>query len=68
METGTVAWFSSQKGFGFLKRKNGPDVFCHFSAIDMDGYKTLNEGDMVEFEIEQGKKGPQAAQVKVIEK
>ena len=67
-ENGKVAWFSSSKGFGFIHRPQGPDVFVHFSAIDMDGYKTLNEGDVVEFEIESGKKGPQAANVRVISK
>lgn len=67
-ENGKVIWFNSSKGFGFIHRNNGPDIFVHFSAVEMDGYKTLNEGDVVEFEVEQGKKGPQAAQVRVIQK
>jgi CspA family cold shock protein len=67
VETGTVAWFNASKGFGFLKRKNGPDVFCHFSAINMGGYKQLREGQKVEFVIVKGDKGPQASDVKVIE-
>jgi cold shock protein len=60
---GIVKWFNPQKGFGFLGRENGPDVFVHYSAIIADGYKNLNEGDNVEFEIVQGQKGPQAANV-----
>ena len=61
---GTVAWFNNAKGYGFLKAESISDVFCHHSAILMDGYKTLKEGDCVEFDIYQGEKGPQAAQVK----
>jgi cold shock protein len=60
---GTVKWFNPQKGFGFLGRENGPDVFVHYSAITSEGYKSLNEGDNVGFEIVQGQKGPQAANV-----
>jgi CspA family cold shock protein len=60
---GTVKWFNSAKGFGFIAREGGKDVFVHFSAINMDGYKTLNEGDKVEFTIEDSPKGPQAANV-----
>ena len=60
---GTVKWFNSSKGFGFIAREGGKDVFVHFSAISMDGYKTLNEGDKVEFVIEDSTKGPQAVQV-----
>jgi len=57
---GIVKWFSSAKGFGFIGRDDGQDVFVHYSAIQSDGYKTLKEGDEVEFEIVQGSKGPQA--------
>ncbi|MFZ1979062.1 MAG: cold-shock protein [Bacteroidota bacterium] len=63
MEQGTVKWFNAAKGFGFIKRNNGEDVFVHFKAIVGEGYKTLNEGDRVEFNVEQGPKGLQAAQV-----
>ena len=60
---GTVKWFNNAKGFGFIGREDGPDVFVHYSAISSDGYKSLQEGDMVEFEIVQGQKGPQAGDV-----
>ena len=63
--TGTVKWFNASKGYGFLAREGGPDVFVHFSAIQSEGFKTLNEGQQVEFEIEQGPKGLQAANVTV---
>jgi CspA family cold shock protein len=63
---GEVAWFNNAKGFGFLKREGGPDVFVHFSSIQNDGYKSLKEGDAVEFDIIQGVKGPQADQVRRI--
>jgi len=63
---GTVKWFNGTKGYGFLARDNGPDVFVHFSAIQSDGYRTLEEGQKVEFDIEKGPKGLQAANVKVI--
>ncbi len=66
MANGTVKWFSNQKGFGFIEQEDGPDVFVHHSAIDGDGFKTLNEGDQVSFNIEQGQKGPSAANVTVI--
>ncbi len=63
METGTVKWFNGAKGFGFISREEGDDVFVHFKAIVGDGYKSLDEGDKVEFEIEQGPKGLQATNV-----
>lgn len=66
METGKVKWFNADKGFGFIEREGGNDVFVHFSAISMDGFKTLTEGDAVEFEVVDGAKGPQAANVKKI--
>lgn len=61
--TGTVKWFNSQKGFGFIERQGGPDVFVHYSAITGSGYKELVEGERVEFAIVQGPKGLQAAEV-----
>ncbi|MDF2548467.1 MAG: cold-shock protein [Anaerosolibacter sp.] len=63
MEKGTVKWFNSEKGYGFISRENGDDVFVHFSAINMDGYRTLEEGQAVQFEVVQGEKGPQATNV-----
>ena len=60
---GTIKWFNSSKGFGFIAREGGKDVFVHFSAISMEGYKTLAEGDKVEFSVEDSPKGPQAIQV-----
>lgn len=60
---GTVKWFNNAKGYGFIGRDDGPDVFVHYSAITSEGYKSLQEGDQVEFEITQGQKGPQAANV-----
>ena len=60
---GTVKWFNSQKGYGFIEGEGGEDVFVHFSAIKAEGYKTLEEGQRVQFDIEQGQRGPQAANV-----
>jgi CspA family cold shock protein len=60
---GTVKWFSNPKGYGFIQRDDGPDVFVHFSAIQGEGYRSLEEGQQVEFTIEEGPKGPQAADV-----
>ena len=62
-EQGTVKWFNASKGFGFIQRQTGEDVFVHFSAIMMDGYKSLNEGQAVEFEVKKGPKGLQAENV-----
>jgi CspA family cold shock protein len=64
--TGTVKWFNAGKGFGFIERQDGPDVFVHFTAIEADGFRTLQEGQQVEFVIEQGPKGLQAASVKIL--
>ena len=61
--TGTVKWFSNSKGYGFIERQDGPDVFVHYSAIQSEGFRTLEEGQAVEFEIEEGPKGLQAANV-----
>lgn len=63
MERGKVKWFNAEKGFGFIERENAKDVFVHFSAINMDGYKTLEEGTEVQFDIVDGQKGDQAANV-----
>ncbi len=63
MEQGVVKWFNGAKGFGFIKRESGEDVFVHYKAIQGDGYKTLNEGDTVQFEVEKGPKGLQASNV-----
>jgi CspA family cold shock protein len=65
--TGTVKWFNPAKGYGFIGRDNGEDVFVHFSAIDMNGYKQLKEGQKVEFSIEKGSKGLQAAEVVTVD-
>ena len=61
--TGTVKWFNAEKGYGFIEREDGGDVFVHFSAIQTDGFKTLEEGQEVEFEVVQGNRGEQAANV-----
>ncbi|EFS2451417.1 cold-shock protein [Listeria monocytogenes] len=63
MQTGTVKWFNSEKGFGFIEVEAGDDVFVHFSAIEGEGFKTLDEGQSVEFEIVEGQRGPQAEKV-----
>jgi cold shock protein len=65
-EQGTVKWFNASKGFGFIQRQTGEDVFVHFSAITMDGYKSLNEGQAVEFEVKKGPKGLQAENVTIL--
>jgi CspA family cold shock protein len=67
MAKGKVKWFNNQKGYGFITRDDGKDVFVHYSAITGDGYKTLNEGQNVEFEVTQGPKGEQATDVKKAE-
>lgn len=64
--TGTVKWFNESKGFGFIERESGPDVFAHFSAIQGSGFKTLAEGQKVEFTVTQGQKGPQAENIVAI--
>ncbi|HBU83879.1 cold-shock protein [Paenibacillus sp. UMB7766-LJ446] len=63
MQTGTVKWFNADKGFGFIETEEGTDVFVHFSAIQGDGYKSLDEGQRVQFEVTQGNRGPQAENV-----
>ena len=62
--SGVVKWFNNAKGYGFLGRESGPDVFVHYSAVDGDGYKSLKEGQLVDFDVIEGNKGPQADQVK----
>ena len=66
MANGTVKWFNDQKGFGFIEQEEGPDVFVHHSAINMTGFKSLNEGDQVTFDVQEGPKGPAAANVTVV--
>ena len=63
MEQGKVKWFNAETGFGFIERENGDDVFVHFSAIQSEGFKSLDEGQEVTFEVEQGQRGPQASNV-----
>ncbi len=63
MQQGTVKWFNAEKGFGFIEREGGEDVFVHFTAIQTDGFRTLDEGQNVTFEVEQGQRGPQATNV-----
>jgi len=64
---GTVKWFNNEKGYGFIAVDGGQDVFVHFSSIEMDGYKSLEDGQRVEFEVTRGEKGPQAERVRVIQ-
>ncbi|GLZ77040.1 cold-shock protein [Actinorhabdospora filicis] len=66
MAQGTVKWFNSEKGYGFIAVDGGADVFVHFSAIQVDGYRSLDDGQRVEFDVAQGQKGPQAENVRVI--
>lgn len=66
MSEGKVKWFNDQKGYGFISQEGGPDVFVHFSAVQGDGFKTLEEGQSVEFDVTEGPKGPQAANVRQI--
>ncbi len=66
MANGTVKWFNEKKGYGFIEQEDGPDVFVHHSGIEAEGFRTLNEGDQVTFDVEQGQKGLSAVNVKVV--
>jgi cold shock protein len=68
MTVGTVKWFNADKGYGFIAPESGEDIFVHFSAIEATGYRSLDEGQVVEFDITQGQKGPQAANVRLLER
>ena len=63
MANGTVKWFNNRKGFGFIQQEDGPDLFVHFSSINSDGYRSLNEGEAVTFDVEDGERGPKAVNV-----
>ncbi|MCK5572443.1 MAG: cold-shock protein [Bacteroidetes bacterium] len=67
MEKGTVKWFNNAKGYGFITRESGEDLFVHFKAVKQEGYKSLKQGDTVEFDVEQGEKGLQAVNVTVVQ-
>ncbi len=64
MAQGTVKWFSDKKGYGFIEREDGPDLFVHYSSIDTPGFKSINEGDQVSFDVEESDRGPEAKNVK----
>lgn len=66
MNNGIVKWFNNSKGFGFIEQDNGPDIFVHYSGINTDGFKTLNEGDKVAFDVEESEKGPSAFNVTTV--
>jgi len=66
LATGTVKWFNNKKGYGFINEENGRDIFVHFSSIDMEGYKSLNEGEQVTFDIEESARGPEAKNVRKV--
>jgi len=63
LESGRVKWFNNKKGFGFIQRENGPDLFVHFTSINEEGFRSLNEGDEVSFDVEEGERGPKAVNV-----
>ena len=67
MATGIVKWFNNKKGYGFINEEGGRDIFVHFSSINMDGYKSLNEGEQVDFEVEESSRGPEAKNVRKIQ-
>ena len=67
MATGIVKWFNNKKGYGFINEEGGRDIFVHFSSINMDGYKSLNEGEQVDFEVEESSRGPEAKNVRKVQ-